>query len=90
MLKFIYVKQRDDKLRPWYNILRYFIQLGCAIAQAVGRWLPNGAARVRVRVWLCGIYGGLSGAGVGFLRVLRFPLPISIPPIAPQSPSCII
>jgi hypothetical protein len=31
-----------------------------------------------------------SGAGAGFLRVLRFPLPIFIPPIAPQSPSSII
>jgi hypothetical protein len=31
-----------------------------------------------------------SGPGAGFLRVLRFPLPIFIPPIAPQSPSPII
>jgi hypothetical protein len=30
------------------------------------------------------------GAGSGFLRVLRFPLPIFIPPIARQSPSSII
>jgi hypothetical protein len=36
------------------------------------------------------ICGGQSGAGAGFLRVLRFPLPIFIPPIAPQSPSYII
>jgi hypothetical protein len=28
--------------------------------------------------------------GQVFLRVLRFPLPIVIPPIAPQSPSSII
>jgi hypothetical protein len=28
--------------------------------------------------------------GAGFLRVLRFPLPIFIPPTAPQSPSSII
>jgi hypothetical protein len=28
-----------------------------------------------------------SGAGAGFLRELRFPLPIYIPPIYPQSPS---
>jgi hypothetical protein len=32
-----------------------------------------------------GICGGQSGAGVGFLRVLRFPLPIFIPPISPSS-----
>jgi hypothetical protein len=31
-----------------------------------------------------------SGAGVGFLRVLRFPLPIVIAPNASQSPSSII
>jgi hypothetical protein len=64
--------------------------LGRAIAQAVSRWLPTAAARVRARVWSCGIWGGQSGAGTGFLRVLRFPLPIFIPPISPQSPSSII
>jgi hypothetical protein len=36
----------------------------------------------------CGVCGELSGTGAGFLRVLRFPLPIMIPPISPslQSP----
>jgi hypothetical protein len=63
---------------------------GRAIAQAVSRWLPTAAARVRARVWSCGIRGGQSGAGAGFLRVLRFPLPIFIPPIGPQSSSSII
>jgi hypothetical protein len=61
-----------------------------AIAQAVSCWLPTAAAQVRARVWSCGICGGQSGAGAGFLRVLLFPLPILIPPIAPQSPSSII
>jgi hypothetical protein len=32
-----------------------------------------------------GFCGGQSGAGAGFLRVLRFPLPNFIPPIAPES-----
>jgi hypothetical protein len=59
---------------------------GRAIAQPVNRWLPTAA----VRVWSCGICGGQSGAGAGFLRVLLFPLPIFVPPIAPQSPSSII
>jgi hypothetical protein len=39
---------------------------------------------------LCGIWGGQSGVGAGFLRVLWFPLPIFIPPISPQSPPSII
>jgi hypothetical protein len=63
---------------------------GRAIAQAVSRWLPIAAARVRSRDWSSGICGGQSGAGTGFLRLLRFPMPILIPPIAPQSPSPII
>jgi hypothetical protein len=66
------------------------VELGCAIAQAVSRWLPTAATRVRSWVWSSGICGGQSGPGAGFLRVLRFPLPNFIPPIAPQSPSPII
>jgi hypothetical protein len=46
-----------------------------AVAQAVRRWLPNAAARVRVRA-ACGVCGGQSGTGAGFLRVL---LPIILP-----------
>jgi hypothetical protein len=60
------------------------------IAQAVSRWILTAAARVRAQVWSCAICGGQSGAGAGFLQVLRFPLPMIIPPIAPQSPSSII
>jgi hypothetical protein len=56
------------------------LQEGHAIAQAVSRWLPTAAARVRSRIWSSGICGGQSGAGAGFLQVLRFPLPIFIPP----------
>jgi hypothetical protein len=56
---------------------------GRAIAQAVSRWLPTAAARVRSQVRSCGIWGGQSGTGAGFLRVLQFPLPILIPPTAP-------
>jgi hypothetical protein len=64
--------------------------LGRAIAQAVSRWLLTAAARVLAWVRSCGICGGQSGAGEGFLWVLWFPLPILIPPVAPQSPSSII
>jgi hypothetical protein len=59
--------------------------MGWSLAQAVSRWLPTTAARVRARVWPSGICGGQSGAGAGFLRVLRFPLPIFIPPNSPSS-----
>jgi hypothetical protein len=60
--------------------------VGRAIAEAVSRWLPTAAARVQSRVWSSGICGGQSGAGAGFLRVLRFPLPF-IPPNSPSSQS---
>jgi hypothetical protein len=57
--------------------------LGRTIAQAVSRLLPTEAALVLSRVRSCGICGGQSGNGsVFFLQVLRFPLPILIPPTA--------
>jgi hypothetical protein len=55
------------------------IRCGRAIAQAVSRRLLTMAARVRAQGRSCGICGGQSGIGAGFLRVLRFPLPILIP-----------
>jgi hypothetical protein len=58
-----------------------------SIGQAVSRWSPTAAARVRAWVWSCGICGGLSSTGAGFLRILRFPLPILIPPTAPHPSS---
>jgi hypothetical protein len=67
-----------------------YIYQGRDIAQAVNRHLPTAAGRVRAQVRSCGNCGGQSGTGVGFLRELRFPLPILIPPTAPHSPSSII
>jgi hypothetical protein len=65
--------------------LSKFSTSGRAIAQAVSRWLPTAVARVQTLAWSSGICGGQSGAGVGFLRVLRFPLPIFIPQNSPSS-----
>jgi hypothetical protein len=65
------------------------LSIGRAIAQVVSRRLPNAAVRVRAQVRSCGICGGQSGIGAGFPRVLPFPLPILIPPIAPDSSSII-
>jgi hypothetical protein len=63
--------------------------LGRAIAQVVSRRLPTAAARVQAQVKSCGICGGQSGFGTGFLRVLLFPLPILIPLTAPHASSII-
>jgi hypothetical protein len=62
---------------------------GRAIAQAISRPLPTAMPRVRAQVRSCGICDGQSGTEAGFLRVLRFPLSIFIPPTVPQSSSII-
>jgi hypothetical protein len=49
--------------------------------------LPTAAARVRAPPWSNGSCEEQSGAGTGFFRVLRFPLPIFIPPNSPSSQS---
>jgi hypothetical protein len=56
---------------------------GRAIAQAVGSRIPTAAARFDSRS--CGICGGQSSTGAGFLRLLRFRLSILIPPTTPHS-----
>jgi hypothetical protein len=73
----------------WYFWISLAIPLllneGRAVVQAVSCWVPTAAARVRVRA-ACGVCGGQSVTGAGFLRVLRFPLPI-ISPVSPSSES---
>jgi hypothetical protein len=64
---------------------RHLVPLGRPITQAVSCWLPTTATRVLSQARPC----GQSGAGVGFVRVLRFPLPILIPTTAPHSSSII-
>jgi hypothetical protein len=58
-----------------------------AIAQAVSHRILTAAARFRAQVRTCEICDGQSGAEAGFSGVLRFPLPILIPPTAPHSSS---
>jgi hypothetical protein len=63
--------------------------VGLAIDHAASGRLPTAAARVRAQIRSCGICCERSGPGADFLRVLRFPLPILIPPTAPHSSSII-
>jgi hypothetical protein len=51
----------------------------CHILGGIRR-LPTAEDRVRSEVRSCGICGGQSGSGIGFLLVPRFPLPFLIPP----------
>jgi hypothetical protein len=63
--------------------------IGRDVAQAVSRRLPISTAQVPARLRSCGIFGGHSRTGAGFLRILHFPLPM-IPPITQHSSSLII
>jgi hypothetical protein len=56
-----------------YESLIYLKKKGRAIAQAVSRWLPTAAARVRARVWSCGICGGQVALGQVFSEYFGFP-----------------
>jgi hypothetical protein len=64
---FLYVAACVEEKERWRQ--------GRAVAQAGSPRLPTAAALVRGRVRSCGIYGGQSGIGAGFIRVIRFPLP---------------
>jgi hypothetical protein len=63
--------------------------VGLAVAQAVSRRHPSVAARVPSQVRSCVICDGRSVTGAGVLRLLRFPLPIYIPPTASHLSSII-
>jgi hypothetical protein len=78
----------------WFSFLCFLLtklincySYGRAIAQAVSRRFPTAAARVRAQVRSCGICSEKSGTGAILLRILRFPLPVLIPPSAPHSSS---
>jgi hypothetical protein len=61
------------------------MSIACATAEAVCRRFPTAVARLRSQVRPGEIRGRRSGIGADFLRVLRFPLPVLIPPNAPYS-----
>jgi hypothetical protein len=61
------------------------IKEGRAVVQSISRWLPTAAARVRVRAKHVGFVVDKAALGQLFPQVLRFPLPIIIPPIVPSS-----
>jgi hypothetical protein len=61
-----------------------------ADSHAVSRRLPITAARVRAQIRSCGICGGQSGTGAGFLRILILPLPVLLLSTASHSSASII
>jgi hypothetical protein len=64
------------------------MELGRAIAEAVSRWLPTAAARVRARVWQVGFVVDRVASGQVFSEYFGFPCqPEFIPPIPPSSQS---
>jgi hypothetical protein len=69
-----------------HTVSASYCNLGRAIAQAVSQSLASHryGPRFEPGLVMWDFFGGQSGAGAGFLRVPRFPLPIFIPPIAPK------
>jgi hypothetical protein len=61
----LFISIQKEALASIFDWIHVGITLlwGRATAQAVSRWLPTAAARVRARVWSSGICGGQSGAG---------------------------
>jgi hypothetical protein len=49
------------------------VPFGRTIAQAVSRWLPTAAARVRARVWLVGFVVNKVAPGQIFSEYFGFP-----------------
>jgi hypothetical protein len=51
----------------------YIQTCGRAIAEALGRWLPTAAARVRARVWQVGFVVEKAASGQVFSEYFGFP-----------------
>jgi hypothetical protein len=65
------------QLQLMSNQIQSYITTGRAVFQAVSRRLPIATAGVQAQVNSCGIYGGQSGIGAGFLEYLDFPCQFS-------------
>lgn len=52
-----------------------------SVVQAVSRWLPNPAARVKTAVSSYVIFGGQIDTRTGFVRVLRVSVPMYPPTV---------
>jgi hypothetical protein len=62
--------------------------LGCATAEAVSRWLPTAAARVRATLWQVGFVVDKVASGQVFSEYFGFPCQQPfISPTSPSSPS---
>jgi hypothetical protein len=79
----------NELIRMWNSGAVEFVsrnRSSASIASVlVSRRLPTTAGQFHSQVKSCGICGGQSGNGSGFLRVLRLPLTILIPPCTPYS-----
>jgi hypothetical protein len=56
-----------------YKHLCYLVEKGHATAQAVSRWLPTAAARVRAQVWQVGFAVDKVALGQVFSKYFGFP-----------------
>jgi hypothetical protein len=55
-------------------MLLYLLK-GRAIAEAVNRWFPTAAARVRARIWQVGFVVNKVASGQVFSKYFSFPFP---------------
>jgi hypothetical protein len=60
------------------------------LQRASSRRVPTARAQVESHIRSCAIYGRQNGTGTVFLRELRFPLTMLIPPTASHSSSVIL
>jgi hypothetical protein len=68
------MSDRTIPLLDLWRILSPYMQIcGRAIAEAVSRWLPTAAARIRARVWQVGFVVDNVASGQVFSEYFGFP-----------------